>query len=86
MSLKVRKHRREHVRSGLPALVRKACTILRGLWLSYVERQARSALHLVLHSHDDRFLRDLGISREQIDTAVNEEIMPRVTPDLDNRR
>ena len=54
-----------------PSIARRLADALQSLWNSYSEAQLRGAHRRFLQSLDDRFLKDIGITRAEIDAAVN---------------
>src|SRR5262249_6106932 len=49
------------------------------LWKAYVARQIRSAAKITLYQLDDRTLKDIGLHRSEIDSAVNTFMRDRIT-------
>jgi uncharacterized protein YjiS (DUF1127 family) len=48
------------------------------LWRQYSLRQARQATMAILHSLDDRTLKDIGIRRSEIESVVRDDMAERL--------
>jgi len=60
-------------------LTAAALVSLIALWKAYVARQIRSAAKITLYQLDDRTLKDIGLHRSEIDSAVNTFMRDRIT-------
>ena len=49
------------------------------LWKAYFAWRARSAAKITLYQLDDRSLKDIGLHRSQIDSAVHTCLRDRIT-------
>jgi len=56
-----------------------ALASLVAVWKAYVAWRARSAAKNTLYQLDDRTLKDIGLHRSQIDSAVNTCLRDRIT-------
>jgi uncharacterized protein YjiS (DUF1127 family) len=63
---------RQSALCDLELLWRRAFMASRRLWRAYLDHQARRAIRLALRALDERTLRDIGVSREQIVCVANE--------------
>jgi uncharacterized protein YjiS (DUF1127 family) len=50
--------------------VRSIGAVLRRVWLAYLERRLHQQAAAQLHAMSDRQLKDIGVSRSQIDAAL----------------
>jgi uncharacterized protein YjiS (DUF1127 family) len=55
---------------GLPSLAIRGSRMIAAAWQRYWDTRARRATVEILHSLDDRTLRDIGISRGEITSVV----------------
>jgi uncharacterized protein YjiS (DUF1127 family) len=49
------------------------------IWKAYVAWRVRSAAKIALYQLDDRTLKDIGLHRSEIDSAVNTRMRDRIT-------
>jgi uncharacterized protein YjiS (DUF1127 family) len=66
------------LRNALAALGHELAARMRRLWEAYWDRQARRATALMLEALDDRTLKDIGLSRDDIRPTVFGERADRV--------
>jgi uncharacterized protein YjiS (DUF1127 family) len=75
----------QHAATALPcphpahgSIGRKAANLARRAWARYWARRAAHATVAVLHSLDDRALKDIGLDRSEIESVVYSERRARV--------
>jgi uncharacterized protein YjiS (DUF1127 family) len=62
----------------LNLLIQCICSFFKQRWGAFQERRSRQKLRAALHELNDRFLADIGISRDEIEYVVsNPTVDPR---------